>query len=152
MVDLQELLFGEDRSLDILKLESAADLELLTQNRHGSIGLDQADEGDFADRYRMFLLVQAAVSRQLAQLFASPVSSGRAATEMGMDVLFVDGFCQPSHLTADIRKVYAEAKAEGFDVAVMRKIVSLRKMDKDDRSEMESILDLYKRALGMGES
>jgi len=49
VVDLQHLLFGKERSLDILKLESAANLELLTQNCDGSIGFDQADEGGFAD-------------------------------------------------------------------------------------------------------
>lgn len=50
----------------------------------------------------------------------------------------------------DIRDVYAEAKAVGFDAKIMRKIVALRKMTPDDRREMEAILDLYKTALGMG--
>ncbi len=52
-------------------------------------------------------------------------------------------------LTADIREVYAEAKAHGFDVKTMRQIVRLRKIDSDDRAEQEALLDLYKRALGM---
>jgi uncharacterized protein (UPF0335 family) len=50
----------------------------------------------------------------------------------------------------DIRDVYAEAKAVGYDAAIMRQIVRLRKMPPDDRREMESILDLYKAALGLG--
>ncbi|MGB3165254.1 MAG: DUF2312 domain-containing protein [Alteraurantiacibacter sp.] len=50
----------------------------------------------------------------------------------------------------DIRDVYAEAKAVGYDVKIMRQIVRLRKMDTNDRSEMEMILDTYKSALGMG--
>ncbi|MBH5321105.1 MULTISPECIES: DUF2312 domain-containing protein [Aurantiacibacter] len=50
----------------------------------------------------------------------------------------------------DIRDVYAEAKAVGYDVKIMRQIVRLRKMDTNDRSEMEMILDTYKAALGMG--
>lgn len=50
----------------------------------------------------------------------------------------------------DIRDVYAEAKAVGYDAAIMRQIVRLRKMKPDDRREMESILDLYKAALGIG--
>ena len=52
-------------------------------------------------------------------------------------------------LTADIREIYAEAKGEGFDSKVMRQVVRLRKMDSGDRQEQESILDLYKQALGM---
>ena len=50
----------------------------------------------------------------------------------------------------DIRDVYAEAKAVGYDSKIMRQIVRLRKMKPDDRAEMETILDLYKAALGLG--
>ncbi len=49
----------------------------------------------------------------------------------------------------DIRDVYSEAKAFGFDAKIMRQIVRLRKMTKDDRAEMEAILETYKKALGM---
>ena len=49
----------------------------------------------------------------------------------------------------DIKDVYSEAKAFGFDAAIMRQIVRLRKMSKDDRAEMEAILETYKKALGM---
>jgi len=52
-------------------------------------------------------------------------------------------------LTADIKDVYAEAKGTGFDVKIMRQLISLRKMEEHDRSEQEEILDLYKRAVGM---
>jgi uncharacterized protein (UPF0335 family) len=52
-------------------------------------------------------------------------------------------------LADDIKEVYGEAKANGFDVKVMRKIVSLRKQDRDQRMEEETILDLYLAALGM---
>jgi len=50
-------------------------------------------------------------------------------------------------LAADIREVYSEAKGAGFDVKVMRQLIRLRKMDQDDRTQMESILDVYERAL-----
>lgn len=50
----------------------------------------------------------------------------------------------------DIRDVYAEAKAQGYDAKIMRQIVRLRKMEPNDRQEMEAILDLYKAALGLG--
>ncbi len=49
----------------------------------------------------------------------------------------------------DIRDVYGEAKAVGYDPKIMRQIVRLRKMKPDDRSEMETILDVYKSALGL---
>lgn len=52
-------------------------------------------------------------------------------------------------LGADIREVYSEAKGTGFDVKVMRQIVRLRKMDQSDRDELEELLDVYKRAVGM---
>jgi uncharacterized protein (UPF0335 family) len=51
-----------------------------------------------------------------------------------------------------IRDVYAEAKADGFDVKTLRKIVSLRRKDPDERSEEEAMLDLYLQALGMAPS
>ena len=53
-------------------------------------------------------------------------------------------------LMADIREVYAEAKGDGFDVKTLRQVVQLRKMDSDDRAEREALLDIYKRALGLG--
>ena len=49
----------------------------------------------------------------------------------------------------DIRDVYAEAKAVGYDPKIMRQCVRLRKMDTNDRVEMETILDTYKTALGI---
>lgn len=49
----------------------------------------------------------------------------------------------------DIKDVYAEAKAVGYDAKIMRRIVALRKMKPDDRAEMETILETYKAALGM---
>ncbi len=52
-------------------------------------------------------------------------------------------------LSADIKDVYGEAKANGLDVKIMRKIVSIRKQDRDKRMEEETILDLYLAALGM---
>ena len=52
-------------------------------------------------------------------------------------------------LAADIKEVYAEAKGTGFDTKIMRQIIRLRRMDKDDVDEQETLLDIYKRALGM---
>ena len=52
-------------------------------------------------------------------------------------------------LANDIKEVFAEAKGTGFDVKIMRQVIRLRRMDKDDLSEQETLLDLYRRALGM---
>ena len=49
----------------------------------------------------------------------------------------------------DVRDVYSEAKSNGYDAKIMRQIVRLRKMNVDDRQEMEAILDVYKSALGL---
>ncbi len=49
----------------------------------------------------------------------------------------------------DIKDVYAEAKATGFDTKTMRTIVRLRKMEKHHRDEAEMLLDTYKAALGL---
>ena len=49
----------------------------------------------------------------------------------------------------DIRDVYNEAKAVGYDTKIMRQIIRLRRMKPDDRREMEAILDVYKNALGI---
>jgi uncharacterized protein (UPF0335 family) len=52
-------------------------------------------------------------------------------------------------LSGDIKEVYAEAKGTGFEPKIMRQIVKIRRMDKQEVDEEESLLDLYKRALGM---
>ena len=49
----------------------------------------------------------------------------------------------------EIKDVYTEAKGNGYDIKVIRKIVSIRKQDKDKRREEEEILELYLQALGM---
>ncbi|MEN3931175.1 DUF2312 domain-containing protein [Microvirga sp. W0021] len=52
-------------------------------------------------------------------------------------------------IAGDIREIFAEAKGNGFDVKVMRRIISLRKKDRAERQEEEAILELYMQALGM---
>jgi uncharacterized protein (UPF0335 family) len=52
-------------------------------------------------------------------------------------------------LAEDIKEIYGEAKATGFDVKTIRKIVRLRKMDIEKRREEDELLDLYKAAIGM---
>ena len=49
---------------------------------------------------------------------------------------------------ADLKEVYAEAKGNGFDVKILRKVGRLRKQDKAKRDEEEALVDLYLSAIG----
>ena len=49
----------------------------------------------------------------------------------------------------ETKQVYSEAKQNGFDPKIMREIVKLRKLDAAERDEKETVIDLYKQALGM---
>jgi len=51
-------------------------------------------------------------------------------------------------IAADLKEVFAEAKGEGFDTKIMRKVVRLRKQDKAKRQEEEALVDLYLSAIG----
>ena len=48
----------------------------------------------------------------------------------------------------DMKEVFAEAKGEGFDVKILRKVIRLRKQDKVKREEEEALIDLYLQAIG----
>jgi uncharacterized protein (UPF0335 family) len=52
-------------------------------------------------------------------------------------------------ISDDVRDVYAEAKANGFDTRALRAVVQLRKQDADERREREMVLETYMHALGM---
>jgi uncharacterized protein (UPF0335 family) len=52
-------------------------------------------------------------------------------------------------ISADIKEVYAEAKANGFDTKILRKVISIRKKDRHEREEEEAVLAVYLSALGM---
>ncbi|MFO1166054.1 MAG: DUF2312 domain-containing protein [Paracoccus sp. (in: a-proteobacteria)] len=74
-----------------------------------------------------------------------------AADELRQFIEQIEGLeAEKKDLTEQIREIYAEAKARGYDAKAMRSIVSLRKRDKDDIAEQEALIELYKSALGMG--
>lgn len=54
---------------------------------------------------------------------------------------------EKAELAADIREVYAEVKSFGFDNKVLRKVISMRKMEAHERAEQEALLDLYMEAI-----
>ena len=51
-------------------------------------------------------------------------------------------------LGSDIKDIYAEAKSAGFDVKVLRQLIRIRKMEPAEVEEIETLLDVYRRALG----
>lgn len=55
---------------------------------------------------------------------------------------------EKKNLGADIKDVYAQVKSQGFDTKIVRKIVSLRKKDRQEREEEEELLTLYLAAIG----
>lgn len=56
---------------------------------------------------------------------------------------------EKAELAEDIREVYSEAKGNGFDPKIMRAVVRLRKMEPAARNELDELIDLYRKALGM---
>lgn len=52
-------------------------------------------------------------------------------------------------LQTDIKEIYDEAKSNGYDVKALKAIIALRKLDEAEREEAETVLDVYKAALGM---
>lgn len=56
---------------------------------------------------------------------------------------------EQAELAEDMREVFAEAKGEGFDTKIMRKIVRLRAMETADRREQAELLDTYAKAIGL---
>lgn len=55
---------------------------------------------------------------------------------------------EKAEIANQIKEVYAEAKAFGYDTKVLRQVVRLRKQDRQEREEQESLLDVYLSALG----
>ena len=56
---------------------------------------------------------------------------------------------EKNNILVDIKEVYSEAKSSGYDPKIMRKVLTIRKIDVDQRLEQEALLDTYKNALGI---
>jgi uncharacterized protein (UPF0335 family) len=73
-----------------------------------------------------------------------------AADELRTLVERVERLAEEKQAIADdIKDVFGEAKARGYDPRTMRKVVAIRKLDKDRRAEEEALLDTYLSALGL---
>jgi uncharacterized protein (UPF0335 family) len=87
---------------------------------------------------------------------AAPVSTSRAAATGGVAAERLRSFVQrierleedKAQIGHDVREVYAEAKGEGYDVKVLRRIITLRRKDPQKRREEDELLELYLAALG----
>lgn len=55
---------------------------------------------------------------------------------------------EKSEIALDVKEVFSEAKAFGYDTKIMKKVIALRKMEDKDREEMKMLTDLYMSALG----
>ncbi|MEL6576550.1 MAG: DUF2312 domain-containing protein [Pseudomonadota bacterium] len=56
---------------------------------------------------------------------------------------------EKKEIAEQVKEVYAEAKGTGYDVKILRKVISLRKKDAEERQEEEALLEMYLSALGM---
>ena len=54
-----------------------------------------------------------------------------------------------AEISDDIKQVFDEAKANGFDIKIMKQVIKLKKLDKDSLAEQEAILELYRSALNI---
>ena len=80
----------------------------------------------------------------------SPIVAGVGADQLRSFIERIERLEEEKKaLSEDIKEVYAEAKSEGFDTAIMRQVIRIRKMNEADLQEQEELLEVYKRALGM---
>jgi uncharacterized protein (UPF0335 family) len=94
---------------------------------------------------------KAAVSRgRPSRSEASPETGGIAADRLRSLIERIERLEEERKaLGSDIKDIYAEAKSAGFDVKVLRQLISIRRKEPAEVEEQESLLDIYRRALGM---
>lgn len=84
-----------------------------------------------------------------ASISSTDVITGAAQTRLKTIIERIERLEEDKAVIAeDIKEVYAEAKGEGFDVKILRKVVSFRKKDRVKRQEEEAIMELYLQAIG----
>ena len=90
------------------------------------------------------------MATQTAEMVDDPQVGGIAADRLRSIIERIERLEEERKaLGNDIKDIYSEAKSAGFDVKVLRKLISLRKVEAKDREEMDGLLDVYMRALGM---
>ncbi len=80
---------------------------------------------------------------------ANDVLSGTAQTQLKTIIERIERLEEDKAAVAnDLKEVYAEAKGNGFDTKILRKVIRYRKQDKAKQQEEEALLDLYLSAIG----
>jgi uncharacterized protein (UPF0335 family) len=93
---------------------------------------------------------EAAASRARQEADPDPDVGGIAADRLRSIIERVERLEEERKaLGDDIKDIFAEAKSAGFDVGVLKQVIRLRKKEPAEVEEMETLLDLYRRALGM---
>lgn len=95
-------------------------------------------------------LQDAAASRDRQEKDPDPAVGGIAVDRLRSIIERVERLEEERKaLAGDIKDIFAEAKSAGFDVATIKQVLRLRKKEPAEIEEQETLLDLYKRALGM---
>ena len=116
-------------------------------------GERQKQDEDFYDPYAVRQPARERAGRALKPGAEDDEAEGPQTVAAGQLRIFIERVErleeEKNTIGDDIKEVYAEMKATGFDTKAVRAIIKLRRMDEAERQEAEAILDLYKTALGM---
>ena len=102
------------------------------------------------DRRALHTTDEASKSRKRQDADPDPKAGGIAADRLLSLIERIERLEEERRaLGNDIKDIYAESKSSGFDVAVIKQLIRLRKKEPAEVEEQETLLDLYKRAIGM---
>ena len=94
--------------------------------------------------------IEDAPARSRARQAADPEVGGIAVDRLRSIIERIERLEEEKKaLASDVKDIYSEAKSAGFDVKVVRQLISIRRKEPADVEEQETLLDLYRRALGM---
>jgi uncharacterized protein (UPF0335 family) len=116
------------------------------------MGLVPVSDGHGGTRLEMRTLPPAPAKGKKARIVPDPIeaSAEGAAQELKLLIERIERLEEEKRgITDDIRDIYSEGKARGYDAKILRKIVEIRRIDSHDRAEMDAVLDTYKTALGL---
>jgi uncharacterized protein (UPF0335 family) len=114
------------------------------------VGREKRRAADRLDRPTGLTASAAACTKEWWSFMAEVDTGGIAAAQLRAIVERIERLEEEKKtISDDIKDVYAEAKANGYDTKTLRTVVRLRKQDVNERQEAESLLDLYMHALGM---
>lgn len=136
-------------------VEQMEDMGIITTADH--VGKREVVAKDLPEPLALAAAAQAKIRQGRAPMKETPADREvrEAATTVAAEELrqFIERYERLEAEKADIvdgqKEIMAEAKGRGYDTKVIRKLIAMRKRDKDDLAEEEAILELYKSCLGM---